>query len=188
MNIFEDIKESFKNYLKNKNRTYNKSQKWKEYHLGLTISHCMVCLSRNYKIYEKSNIPLLPEHEMCSCYLTWLRALIAGTATEKGFEGADFYLKHYGSLPDYYITKEKAETFGWKSWKGNLDKVAPNKMIGGNIFKNKENKLPSADGRIWFECDVDYKGGYRNNSRIVYSDDGLIFLTDSHYTRFIEIT
>ncbi len=29
--------------------------------------------------------------------------------------------------------------------------------------------------------------GYRNNFRIIYSNDGLMFKTDSHYNRFIAI-
>ncbi|MBQ8451208.1 MAG: hypothetical protein IJ538_00285 [Clostridia bacterium] len=60
-------------------------------------------------------------------------------------------------------------------------------MIGGNIFKNRNNKLPNKYGRVWYECDIDYQGGYRNNSRIIYSNDGLIFMTDSHYNNFVEI-
>ena len=76
---------------------------------------------------------------------------------------------------------------GWIAWKGNLDKVAPGKMIGGNVFANREDKLPFAPGRIWYECDVDYNGGYRNNYRLIYSNDGLIFKTDSHYTSFIAV-
>ena len=70
---------------------------------------------------------------------------------------------------------------------GNLDKVASGKIIGGDIFKNREDKLPSAPGRIWYECDIDYNGGYRNAYRLIYSNDGLIFKTDSHYAQFIAV-
>ncbi len=87
----------------------------------------------------------------------------------------------------YYITKEDAIKLGWKSWLGNLDSVAPGKMIGGNIFANREGKLPEAPGRVWYECDIDYNGGYRNNYRLIYSNDGLIFKTDSHYSRYISV-
>ena len=61
------------------------------------------------------------------------------------------------------------------------------KMVGGDIFKNNLGILPTKEGRIWYECDIDYQGGYRNNARLVYSNDGLIFKTDSHYTNFIAI-
>ena len=58
---------------------------------------------------------------------------------------------------------------------------------GENVFANREYKLPSAPGRIWYECDIDYNGGNRNNFRLIYSNDGLIFKTDSHYTSFIAV-
>lgn len=60
-------------------------------------------------------------------------------------------------------------------------------MIGGNIYKNQPTFLPDSPGGIWYECDIDYQGGYRNNNRLVYSNDGLIFKTNSHYTEFIAI-
>ena len=188
MSIFDDIKESVENFFKEKTTKYNKSSKWKEYRLGATLTHCEICYDRNNKIYESYyDEPELPEHENCKCYLEWLKSLGVGKATELGITGADFYLKYYGYLPDYYITKQEAKSLGWKSYKGNLDKVAPGKMVGGNIYKNQPAYLPEKEGRIWYECDIDYKGGYRNNARLVYSNDGLIFKTDSHYTSFIAI-
>ena len=35
--------------------------------------------------------------------------------------------------------------------------------------------------------DINYTGGYRNKQRIVFSSDGLIFVTYDHYETFIEI-
>ena len=188
MSIFDDIKESVENFIKEKTTKYNKSSKWKEYKLGITLTHCGICYDRNNKVYEANvNEPKLPEHDNCKCYLEWLRSLGIGKATELGINGADFYLKYYGHLPEYYISKEEALNLGWKSRLGNLDKIAPGKMVGGNIYKNQPAYLPEKKGRIWYECDVDYQGGYRNNARLVYSNDGLIFKTDSHYTNFIAI-
>ena len=63
----------------------------------------------------------------------------------------------------------------------------PKKMIGGNVYQNKNGHLPSALGRIWYEADLNYSTGYRGNDRIVYSSDGLIFVTYDHYKTFIEI-
>nr|WP_294682284.1 ribonuclease domain-containing protein [uncultured Anaerotignum sp.] len=34
---------------------------------------------------------------------------------------------------------------------------------------------------------MNYKWGYRGNDRILYSNDGLIFVTYDHYKTFIEI-
>lgn len=94
------------------------------------------------------------------------------------------YLRTFGALPPNYITKEEATELGWDSSKGNLWDVADGYVIGGNRFGNREGLLPDAKGRKWFECDVDYEGGYRNERRLVYSDDGLIYFTDDHYSSF----
>ena len=91
-------------------------------------------------------------------------------------------------LPDYYISKSEAQKFGWQDWKGNLSDILPNKMIGGDLFQNRNTKLPDKDGRIWFEADINYTKGYRNSHRVLYSNDGLIFVTYDHYNTFYEIT
>ena len=93
------------------------------------------------------------------------------------------YIYLYGHLPSNYITKDEAEDLGWKS-KGNLDKVAPGKSIGGDKFGNREGILPTAKGRKYYECDIDYKKGSRNAKRIVFSNDGLVYYTEDHYETF----
>ena len=60
-------------------------------------------------------------------------------------------------------------------------------MIFGGVFKNQKGTLPSAPGRIWYEADINYTFGYRGTERIVFSNDGLIFITDDHYYTFKEI-
>ena len=97
------------------------------------------------------------------------------------------YLHFYGHLPENFITKSEARDLGWDSQKGNLDKVAPGMSIGGDTFGNREGSLPKADGRKYYECDVNYEGGYRGEERLVYSNDGLIFYTDDHYKSFEQL-
>ena len=97
------------------------------------------------------------------------------------------YLHFYGHLPDNFITKNEARDLGWDSQAGNLDEVAPGMSIGGDTFGNREGLLPKADGRKYYECDVNYEGGYRGGERIVYSNDGLIFYTDDHYKSFEQL-
>ncbi len=99
-------------------------------------------------------------------------------------ESVALYLHLYGHLPDNYITKGEAENLGWDSQKGNLDEVAPGRSIGGGRFGNREGLLPKQKGRIYYECDIDYDGGYRGGKRIVYSNDGLIYYTEDHYKSF----
>jgi ribonuclease T1 len=102
-------------------------------------------------------------------------------------EDVCLYLQLYGRLPDNYITKNEAKDLGWQSSEGNLWQIAPGKSIGGDRFGNYEGLLPEADGRKWFECDINYQGGYRGAERILYSNDGLIYYTDDHYESFTQL-
>ena len=97
------------------------------------------------------------------------------------------YLKENGKLPDYYITKKEAQREGWIAKEGNLCDVLPGRAIGGDILTNREKTLPVKKGRIWYEADINYDCGRRNARRIVYSSDGLIFVTHDHYKNFEEV-
>lgn len=116
---------------------------------------------------------------------------VAGTLAEDGSyvtkEDVALYLHIYGHLPDNYITKKEAQELGWDSQKGNLDDVAPGKSIGGSHYGNYEGLLPEKEGRKYFECDLDYEGGYRGAKRLIYSNDGLIFYTEDHYKTFEQL-
>lgn len=97
------------------------------------------------------------------------------------------YIHLYGELPPNFITKDEAKDWGWVSSEGNLWEVAPGMSIGGDRFGNREKLLPEASGRKWYECDVNYNGGFRGAERILYSNDGLIYYTDDHYESFTAI-
>lgn len=97
------------------------------------------------------------------------------------------YLHEYGHLPGNYITKKEAQELGWDNKKGNLDEVAPGKSIGGSHFGNYEGALPEKKGRKYYECDLEYEGGYRGAKRLIYSNDGLIFYTEDHYQTFEQL-
>ena len=150
---------------------------------------CIECKNLNGKIYSVYEIPYPqpPIHERGRCYIDYLKALYAGTATDNGKDGADWWLENYASLPDYYITKKGAEKIGWRRALGNLHKVAPGKMIMGGVYKNSNGHLPAEFGRVWYEADINYKNGKRNSERIVFSNDGLVFVTYDHYETFYEI-
>ena len=108
-----------------------------------------------------------------------------GTYTQKDEVAA--YIYQFGHLPSNYLTKKEAQNLGWKSSEGNLWEVAPGKCIGGDKFGNYEKMLPEEEGRNYYECDVNYSGGYRGEERLVYSDDGLIFYTGDHYNTFEQV-
>ena len=105
-----------------------------------------------------------------------------GVYTSK--EEVALYIYTYGHLPDNYITKKEAKALGWDNKEGNLWDVTDHKSIGGDYFGNYEGLLPEADGRDYYECDIDFDGGYRNAKRIIYSNDGLVYYTEDHYETF----
>jgi hypothetical protein len=95
-------------------------------------------------------------------------------------------LEKSGALPSNYVTKTQARALGWKPGM-DLSIVAPGKIIGGDIFENRENLLPSAPGRLWREADLNYVSGPRGPVRLLYSDDGLRYLSNDHYTSVEQI-
>ncbi|MFI0488472.1 MAG: ribonuclease [Yersinia sp. (in: enterobacteria)] len=97
------------------------------------------------------------------------------------------YLQTHHRLPDFYITKQQARAQGWEPKKGNLCNVLPGKAIGGDRFSNRGRQLPEAKGRNWHEADVNYRCGHRGSYRLLYSSDGLIYLTQDHYKHFIRV-
>ncbi len=99
------------------------------------------------------------------------------------------YIYTHNALPPFYLTKAQARALGWRAQDGNLWRIAPNRVIGGSRFYNREQQLPNKTGRIWREADINYNGGYRGEDRIVYSNDRppLIYVTYDHYESFQRI-
>lgn len=94
------------------------------------------------------------------------------------------YLKKNQKLPDYYFTKKEAMKLGWQPSSGNLCDVAKNKAIGGDVFTNRGKRLPTDKKRKWYEADLNYNCGRRGADRVVFSNDGLIYVTYNHYKTF----
>ena len=97
------------------------------------------------------------------------------------------YIHKFRQLPPNFISKLEAQKLGWDQAKGNLWQVADRKSIGGDRFANREGKLPVASGRHYYECDIDYRGGFRGAKRLVYSNDGLVFYSEDHYKTFRQL-
>lgn len=97
------------------------------------------------------------------------------------------FIKQNKRLPDYYVTKRQAQQQGWDARSGNLCDMLPGKAIGGDRFGNREGQLPNQQGRIWYEADINYRCGHRGADRLVYSNDGLIYVTTNHYKTFRQI-
>ncbi|WP_233611380.1 hemagglutinin repeat-containing protein [Citrobacter sp. FDAARGOS_156] len=93
-------------------------------------------------------------------------------------------LRNTGQLPQYYVDKTQAMTNGWKPGKA-LNNTNPGGQIGGDIFQNSTNILPSSAGRVWREADIGINNTMsRSNqpgTRLLYSNDGLLYITTDHY-------
>lgn len=97
------------------------------------------------------------------------------------------YLSIYGELPENFITKNEAKDLGWDNRYNYVGEVAPGMSIGGDRFGNYEGLLPEKKGRVWYECDANYRGKKRGAQRVMYSSDGLYYYTDDHYQTFTEM-
>ncbi|MBQ4599242.1 MAG: phage head morphogenesis protein [Clostridia bacterium] len=167
---------------------YEESNLWKNWMARLTPTTCQECRKLHgtiYPLYEPPFSVLMHPH--CQCIIVSMRTKKLGYVTQDRWNGADVYISCLGKLPDNYVTKDQAKNAKWDPKKANLSDVLPGKMIGGGIYKNTNHKLPETPDRIWYEADIDYESGYRNHSRIVYSNDGLIFATYDHYQTFYEV-
>jgi len=119
--------------------------------------------------------------------ITGVETLILGDSVldEEGWystkEEVALYLMQYNQLPGNYITKKEAREMGWEG--GSLDDYAPGYSIGGDRFGNYEGALP--EGHTYTECDINTQNQKsRGAKRIVFSNDGLIFYTEDHYSTF----
>ncbi|QDU74465.1 Ribonuclease precursor [Bremerella volcania] len=130
-----------------------------------------------------SAAPSARSSETTSDIATWNRGILKGAEEVAIVE----HLIEHGTLPETFVTKNEARDLGWVASEGNLHDVAPGKSIGGDRFMNREKELPDAPGRQYFEADLNYKGGSRGAERLVYSSDGLIFVTRDHYRTFQEV-
>lgn len=89
-------------------------------------------------------------------------------------------------LPGYYVKKKEARKHGWNPAQGNLCDVLPGRAIGGDVFTNREGSLPKKPGRNWYEADLNYNCAHRNADRLLFSNDGLVFVTKDHYKTFVQ--
>ncbi len=100
-------------------------------------------------------------------------------------EDVALYIHTYGRLPRNYVTKSYAKNV-LKCSTSRVEDYWPGGAIGGDVFQNREGRLPSAPGRTWTECDINTWGKYaRGAERIVFSNDGLIYYTADHYNTFV---
>jgi ribonuclease len=93
-------------------------------------------------------------------------------------------LRATGKLPSNFVTDAQARAAGWSPGKA-LENYIPGGQMGGDVFRNSTGVLPSAKGRVWYEADVGLRGTMSRSSqpgsRLLYSNDGKLFITTNHY-------
>lgn len=137
-----DILDRIKDWFNSLKRVKYTSKFLQYHHIGICNKPCEDCSYRDRRIYENGNHVELPAHILCDCKYTEVKEQPAGYISKKGITAPDVYLKAFGKLPDYYITKDEAKSkYGWSPGK-DLSMLAPGKMIGGDIYRNNLHILP----------------------------------------------
>ena len=109
----------------------------------------------------------------------------AGLEDVRGFVETVESLRTNKRLPPRYATKDEAKAHGWRG--GGLCAVWPGHTIGGDEFHNFGRALPAGPGRVYREADLDSTCRSRGAKRLIYSNDGLIFITTDHYNSFVPL-
>ena len=164
------------------------STNWKHWCTVLDERLCQDCEDHRGKIYRMEEIPNPgpPLHPRCRCAILPMETIAPGEASKEGKNGAEHWQFYSGRLPDYYITKKELISLGWE--RGEPPKrYVPGKMVFGGVYENRNGHLPMAAGRIWYEADLNYYEGRRNGHRLLFSNDGLFFVTYDHYKTFYEL-
>ena len=107
-----------------------------------------------------------------------------GLRDVSGFVETVQSLRATGHLPPRYATKEEAAAHGWHG--GGLCTIWPGHAIGGDVFDNAGRALPNS-GHHYREADLDETCGSRGPKRLIFSEDGTIYLTPDHYRHFMPI-
>ena len=99
-------------------------------------------------------------------------------------------LRASGRLPANDVTKAQAEAAGWETGKA-LNNYMPGGQLGGDTFRNGDGLLPPAPGRTWYEADLGLSNtmsrAKQPGTRLLYSSDGLAYVTADHYRNFYQI-
>ena len=177
---------------KNRNDTYDPptsiSMNWKHWKATWDLKTCKACKDMHGKIYamfDEPN-PVPPLHLNCRCVVEPMESVAVGIGTKDGSAGADWWLRNCGVLPSNYISEADIRSLGWDNGESPV-KYIQGKMVTMGDYQNINGHLPQEAGRVWYEADINYYSGKRNGHRIVWSNDGSIFVTYDHYRTFIEV-
>ena len=99
-------------------------------------------------------------------------------------------LRATGQLPSNYVTKTEAMQNGWQPGRA-VNNTNPGRQIGGDVFDNSPQILPSSPGRVWYEADIGLSNTISRpkqpGTRLLYSNDGQLYITSDHYKSVTKI-
>lgn len=92
------------------------SRNYKNWIAVLDLKTCLECRDRHGQIYRMDEMPDIepPLHPNCRCDIKPMEAVEAGYGTKDGENGADYWMKYFADLPEYYIIEDELAALGWK--------------------------------------------------------------------------
>ncbi len=113
-------------------------------------------------------------------------AAAVGLRHTREFRRTVTMLHHHDGLPgDLYVTKREARGLGWHPG----EDICPwlgGRMIGGDLFDNRERALP--DAKRYREADLDEEDcGRRGAKRLIFDESGDVWITIDHYRSFQQV-
>ena len=98
--------EEFLDAIREKLGVAKKSEHWKHWVSRMDLKTCDECRKMHGKIYSAydavSDGP--PRHFFCYCQIKPMDTVRAEDSTKQGVNGAPYWLKIYGCLPEYYVS------------------------------------------------------------------------------------
>ena len=95
--------ETVKGFLDTYNPPTVQSSKWKHWVSCIDLKRCIACEQQHGQIYELDEFPETepPLHPNCRCKIEVMKAAASGSGTKDSENGADWWIKNHGQLPDY---------------------------------------------------------------------------------------
>ena len=112
------------------------SEKWNTWIAYITATTCAKCMGLNGKIFDKyESIKIPPIYPNCRYKVDRLKAVVAGTVTVKGKNGADWWLYYKKSFREIILLKNGLKNLAGIKQRVILLKLLPVKCLGEICIK-----------------------------------------------------
>ena len=96
-------------------------------------------------------------------------------------------LRQDGQLPQRYLTKNEAVARRLAAGRRSVPLPPPARRSAATASAIAKAGCRGRAGAQWYEADLDFNCGRRGGKRLVWSSDGLIYVTTDHYQTFREV-